>query len=87
MIGRLVHEGVAGHHHAVHRDTSAGLDQHHVAHLDLGGADLLRAALTPDDRVAGQEVEQVFDGPPPPAHGQPLQHLGHEDEEDDHETR
>ena len=51
----LVHERVPGHHHAVHRDTSAGLDQHHVAHLDLGSADLLRAAATPDDRLLGQE--------------------------------
>ena len=83
--GGLVHEGVPASDDAIDRDARAGLDQDDLAHLKLVGRNLMFGAAPANERDARQEIDELLDGLATAGNREPFQHLGHQDEEHDHE--
>ena len=84
---RLVDEGVAARDHAVHRNSTAGPDQHHIANLHFGKTS--RGNLPRRSHLGGlrQQVQQFPDCASAASHRHAFQDFGDQHEHGDEQGR
>src|SRR5712692_2444528 len=81
--GGLVNKGVASDHGSIDRQPGTGPHDDDIAHPHFRSAHFLCAASTANDNLLWEQVQQIFDCAPAPAHGQSLEHFGNQHEKRD----